>query len=82
MYKLNSQKHPDFWEPSDIVTHEGDDYQKFGGAATPPIWQTSLFVTPSPANGLPDFGYSYTRASNPVSYTHLDVYKRQVLYHR
>ena len=66
MYKLNSQKHPDFWEPSDIVTHEGDDYQKFGGAATPPIWQTSLFVTPSPANGLPDFGYSYTRASNPT----------------
>ena len=63
---MNQQNHPDFTKAPDIVTHVGDDYEKFGGAAAPPIWQTSLFVTPSPANGLSDFCYSYSRASNPT----------------
>ena len=33
---------------------------------------------PHVALGLPPAEYDVTHASNPVSYTHLDVYKRQI----
>lgn len=50
----------------DILTHEGDDYAKFHGAVVPPIYQNSLFVLPTTANGVPEHDYVYTRVSNPT----------------
>ncbi|MBE5892786.1 MAG: aminotransferase class I/II-fold pyridoxal phosphate-dependent enzyme [Lachnospiraceae bacterium] len=50
----------------DILVHEGDDYAKFMGSVAPPIYQSSLFVRPTTANGIPEHPYAYTRASNPT----------------
>lgn len=51
---------------ADILAHEGDDYAKFHGAVVPPIYQNSLFVLPTTANGVPEHTYVYTRVSNPT----------------
>lgn len=50
----------------DILAHEGDAYEKFTGAVVPPIYQNTLFVQSTPANGVPEHPYSYTRNSNPT----------------
>ena len=55
-----------YQHPEDILAHEGDSYEKFMGAVVPPIFQNSLFVLPTEANGIPDHNYAYTRASNPT----------------
>ena len=44
----------------DICTHLGDEYAQFMGAIVPPIFQNSLFVKPTPKNGVPDSGVVYT----------------------
>lgn len=52
-------------KPEDIVTHSGDEYEKYLGAVIPPIFQNSLFVQ---EKGKP-YGsneYIYTRLSNPT----------------
>ena len=38
--------------PEDICAHLGDEYGKFCGAIVPPIFQNSLFVQPTEANGI------------------------------
>ena len=43
------------------------------GASMLPIWYLAAYARPSGD----DYGYS----ALTVSYTHLDVYKRQVIYH-
>ncbi|NLN83362.1 MAG: PLP-dependent transferase [Firmicutes bacterium] len=50
----------------DICTHLGDDYAKFHGAIVPPIFQNSLFVKPTPNNGVVT-DYVYTRVANPTT---------------
>lgn len=50
----------------DILAHEGDEYEKYYGAVIPPIFQNSLFVTPSEGNGIPEHDYVYTRCTNPT----------------
>ena len=52
-------------KPEDIVTHTGDNYDKYLGAVIPPIFQNSLFVQ---EKGKP-YGsneFIYTRLSNPT----------------
>lgn len=51
----------------DICTHLGDDYHRFMGAIVPPIFQNSLFVQPTEANGIIEQEYVYTRISNPTT---------------
>jgi len=51
---------------ADILAHEGDCYEKFQGAVVPPIYQNSLFVQPTTANGIPEHAYAYTRCTNPT----------------
>lgn len=36
------------------------------GSIVPPIFQNSLFVKPTPYNGVPGTGYAYTCVSNPT----------------
>lgn len=50
----------------DILAHEGDEYEKYYGAVIPPIFQNTLFVAPTEANGIPNHEYSYTRDTNPT----------------
>jgi cystathionine beta-lyase/cystathionine gamma-synthase len=45
----------------DICAHLGDDYERFLGAISPPIFQTTLFTRKSG-----DSGYSYSRTANPT----------------
>ncbi len=45
----------------DICAHLGDEYDRFLGAISPPIYQTSLFTR---KNG--HTGYSYSRVANPT----------------
>ena len=52
--------------PEDICAHVGDEYAKFSGAIVPPIFQNSLFVQPTEANGMEPSGYYYSRVSNPT----------------
>lgn len=52
--------------PEDICAHVGDDYAKFSGAIVPPIYQNSLFVQPTEANGMEHGEYYYSRVSNPT----------------
>jgi cystathionine beta-lyase len=47
--------------PEDIVAHLGDDYDRYLGAISPPIFQTTLFTRKRESHG-----YHYTRASNPT----------------
>ena len=60
--------------PEDICAHVGDEYAKFGGAIVPPIYQNSLFVQPTGANGIEPGGYVYTRVENPT----IDIAERKV----
>ncbi len=58
----------------DICTHLGDEYAEFMGAIVPPIFQNSLFVKPTPNNGIGDSGYVYSRVSNPT----VDIAERKI----
>ncbi len=59
----------------DIVTHVGDEYAEFMGAIVPPIFQNSLFLKPTPYNGIPeDNEFVYTRVSNPTT----DIAERKI----
>ncbi len=59
----------------DIVTHVGDEYADFMGAIVPPIFQNSLFLKPTPYNGIPeDNEFVYTRVSNPTT----DIAERKI----
>ena len=60
---------------SDIVTHVGDEYAEFMGAIVPPIFQNSLFLKPTPYNGIPeDNEFVYTRVNNPT----IDIAERKI----
>lgn len=60
---------------ADIVTHVGDEYAEFMGAIVPPIFQNSLFLKPTPKNGIPeDNEFIYTRVNNPTT----DIAERKV----
>lgn len=51
----------------EICTHYGDEPERYMGAVTPPIFQTSLF-TDCEGNGEGTPGrYAYTRVSNPTT---------------
>ena len=58
----------------DICTHLGDEYGKFSGAIVPPIFQNSLFVSPTECNGVTAHGYGYSRTSNPT----VDIAERKI----
>ncbi len=60
--------------PEDICAHLGDEYGKFCGAIVPPIFQNTLFVQPTEANGIADSGYVYSRVSNPTT----DIAERKI----
>ena len=60
--------------PEDICAHVGDEYEKFGGAIVPPIYQNSLFVRPTEVNGVTQTEYAYTRTANPTT----DVAERKI----
>ena len=60
---------------SDIVTHVGDEYAEFMGAIVPPIFQNSLFLKPTPYNGIPEGNeFVYTRVNNPT----IDIAERKI----
>ena len=50
----------------DICAHLGDDYAAYNGAIVPPLFQNSLFVCPTEANGITEKNYEYSRVSNPT----------------
>ena len=51
----------------DICTHLGDLSERYLGAVTPPIFQSSLFVDcPNNENGK-EGRFAYTRVSNPTT---------------
>lgn len=56
--------------PGTIASHFGEDPQKYEGAATPPIYQTSTFIYPDAESfaALRDRSdrHTYTRVSNPT----------------
>lgn len=58
----------------DICAHLGDDYGKFCGAIVPPIFQNTLFVQPTEANGIQSSGYAYSRTANPTT----DIAERKI----
>jgi len=60
--------------PEDIVAHVGDEYEKYEGAIVPPLFQNSLFVHPTEANGMTSSEFDYTRMSNPT----LDIAERKI----
>ena len=53
-----------------------------GGAATPTAAPAAVQPTATPVPAEPTVAPEPTQAPEPISYTHLDVYKRQPLYHR
>jgi cystathionine beta-lyase/cystathionine gamma-synthase len=50
-----------FKRKEDICAHLGDDYERFLGAISPPIFQTTLFTRKGG-----NTGYSYSRSANPT----------------
>lgn len=60
--------------PEDICAHLGDEYAKFDGAIVPPLFQNSLFVHPTEANGMTEGHYDYSRMGNPT----LDIAERKI----
>ena len=60
--------------PEDICAHVGDEYEKFDGAIVPPLFQNSLFVQPTEANGVTAANHNYSRVSNPT----LDIAERKI----
>ena len=60
--------------PEDICAHVGDEYEKFDGAIVPPLFQNSLFVQPTEANGVAAANHNYSRVSNPT----LDIAERKI----
>lgn len=74
MAKLKPQD-MDYKTKEDICTHVGDEYSKFMGAIVPPIFQNSLFLKPTPYNGIPeDNEFVYSRVSNPTT----DIAERKI----
>jgi len=74
MAKLKPQDF-DYKTKEDICTHVGDEYSKFMGAIVPPIFQNSLFLKPTPYNGIPeDTEFVYSRVSNPTT----DIAERKI----
>ncbi len=74
MAKLKPQD-LDYKTKEDICTHVGDEYSKFMGAIVPPIFQNSLFLKPTPYNGIPeDTEFVYSRVSNPTT----DIAERKI----
>jgi len=51
-----------FTTPEDICTHLGEDSERYYGAVSPPIYQTSLFARTREPNP-----FVYTRVSNPTT---------------
>lgn len=60
--------------PEDICAHVGDEYEKYEGAIVPPLFQNSLFVHPTEANGMTESNFDYTRMGNPT----LDIAERKI----
>ena len=60
--------------PEDICAHLGDDYARFEGAIVPPLFQNSLFVHPTEANGMTSSEFDYSRMGNPT----LDIAERKI----
>ena len=60
--------------PEDIVAHVGDEYERYEGAIVPPLFQNSLFVHPTEANGMTSSEFDYSRMSNPT----LDIAERKI----
>lgn len=60
--------------PEDIVAHVGDEYEKYEGAIVPPLFQNSLFVHPTEANGMTSSEFDYSRMGNPT----LDIAERKI----
>ena len=50
----------------DIIAHLGDEYEKHNDAVIPPVYLTSLHVTPKEAVGGPPRQYLYGRVNNPT----------------
>ena len=74
MAKLKPQDY-NYKTKEDICTHVGDEYADFMGAIVPPIFQNSLFLKPTPYNGIPeDNEFVYTRVSNPTT----DIAERKI----
>jgi len=48
--------------PEDICAHAGDDYDRFHGAVSPPVYHTSLFTRKRGSKG-----YTYSRVANPTT---------------
>jgi cystathionine beta-lyase/cystathionine gamma-synthase len=63
---LLTEKDLIYTTPEDICAHLGDDYARFEGSVSTPIFQTSLFVRHTPENGVPESDNVYTRVSNPT----------------
>lgn len=60
--------------PEDICAHVGDEYEKYEGAIVPPLFQNSLFVHPTEANGMTESSFDYSRMGNPT----LDIAERKI----
>ena len=60
--------------PEDICAHVGDEYEKYEGAIVPPLFQNSLFVHPTEANGMTSSEFDYSRMGNPT----LDIAERKI----
>lgn len=60
--------------PEDICAHVGDEYAKYDGAIVPPLFQNSLFVHPTEANGMTESNFDYSRMGNPT----LDIAERKI----
>jgi cystathionine beta-lyase/cystathionine gamma-synthase len=59
---MPDEKQPDRpLSKEDICAHLGDDYERFLGAISPPIYQTTLFTRKTGSSG-----YSYSRVANPT----------------
>ena len=60
--------------PEDICAHLGDEYAKYMGAVVPPVFQSTLFVQPTGANGIEHNDYAYSRTANPTT----DIAERKI----
>ena len=58
----------------DIIAHLGDDYEKHNDAVIPPVYLTSLHVTPKDSIGGPPREYFYGRVNNPT----VEAFERKI----
>ncbi len=63
---IREQAEQCYEKPEDILCHTGDVYSRHYGAIAPPIYQTTLFVQPTPNNHVKPHHYLYTRITNPT----------------